>query len=158
MKSTQLIATTAAVLLLPTLLFAQSPPPALPAPLPRVRSLNPGNSQGPSETLPDNYQLILTMTDKDGQPQELSLVSANTGFAATLGDEGFSFYGTIVADEDGTVRVNYTLTWSTGFVNNGSTNYKTTTIQSSAHLKTGQELVILHTNMHTAKLLVKKLE
>ncbi len=158
MKSTQIIATTAAVLLLPTLLFAQSPPQPGASLPPRIRALAPGVPQGPSEGLSDNYQLVLTMTDKDGQPQELALVTANTTFSAALGEQGFSFGGTIVAEDDGSVQVNYTLGWSTESVNNGSSNYKTTSIMSSARLKSGQEMVILHTSTRTAKLMVKKLE
>jgi hypothetical protein len=127
-------------------------------PLPQRRVLLPGYQQGTGEPLPDNYQVILTMTDKDGQPQELSLVSETTNFSATLGEQDLTFNGTLAVDENGLIHVRYTLGWETALVNNGSTNYKSTSITGSARLKSGQEMIVFHTGTRTAKLSVKKLE
>ena len=147
-----------AVLILPSILVAQSSPPvAAPQFPPNQRRLI--RSQAPSDALPDNYQIMLTVTDKDGQPLEISVVVASTQFSATLGEQNLSFSGSFAVEESGSIVVAYVLGWQTAITSNGgNTQYYPSSAQGSVRLTLGEEIQIIRAGPRIAKLSIKKLE
>ena len=87
-------------LLLPAVLMAQALQPALPGGR-RVVMPQGSGAQQSSELLPDNYQITLNITDKDGAPLELSVVVASTQFTAMFGEQSLVFGGNVKVEEAG---------------------------------------------------------
>ena len=140
-----------AAILFPPLLLAQSQPPIPIRTLQRV-------SQTPTDALPNNYQVALTITDKDGQPVELSVVVASTQFTTSLGEQGLTFSGTIVVEDSGSIIISYALGWESPITVGTNTQYKTSATQGSVRLKLGEEVQIIRAATRTARLSIKKLE
>jgi hypothetical protein len=140
----------------PVVVLAQvGPRPVLPS----RSSLPPVQMQGAYESLPDNYQLTLVMTDKDGQPLELSVVVASSQFNATIGEQGLNFSGSVTVEETGTIRVAYALGWQTTVASgNNSVQYQTSSAQGSVRLKPEEEVQILRAGSRIARLSIKKIE
>ncbi len=143
-----------AAILLATALFAQVPQvPGLRPPLPRGPL-----AQAPANMLPDNYQVALTITDKDAQPVEVSVVVASTQFTAALGELGLTFSGSVEIEDSGAIMVNYALGWETPINTGNNIQYKTSSTQGSVRLKLGEEVNIIRAGTRTARISIKKLE
>lgn len=142
-----------ALFLVPSVLFAQvsqQPIPGLPR---RVLA-----APTAVETLADNYQVALTITDKDAAPVEVSVVVASSQFSASLGEQGLTFAGTLTVEESGGVVVAYSLGWESPITVGTGVQYKTSSTQGSVRLKLGEEVNIIRAGGRTARLSVKKLE
>lgn len=140
-------------LLLPALLMAQAPMPGL------ARTLPVGGYRGPGETLQDNYQVTLNITDKEGQPLEVSVVIASSQFSATLGEQNLNFSGTVTVEDSGGIVIAYGLGWQTNApTGGGPMQYLQSTTQGSVRLKLGEEVQIIKAGARTARLSIKKLE
>ncbi|HEY8962791.1 MAG TPA: hypothetical protein VIM57_11365 [Luteolibacter sp.] len=149
-----------AVVMVPSFLFARSPQP-IPGPPPQPIPMPPSLgrvSQSPADALPDNYQVTLTIADKDGQPLEVSLVVAAVQFNTSLGEHGLTFSGNVSLDESGGIVVAYALGWETPVTTGNSTQYKSSATQGSVRLKLGEEVQIIRAGTRTARLSVKSLE
>jgi hypothetical protein len=141
-----------ASLLLPSLLVAQAPQPI------PIRQIQPRAPQTASDALPDNYQVTLTIADKDGQPIEVSVVVASTQFNASLGEPSLAFSGTISIEESSGIIIAYALAWETPITVGNNTQYKTSSTQGSVRLKLGEEVQIIRAGTRTARLSIKKLD
>ena len=142
----------------PSLLSAQSPPPAAVARLPRPILVS-ENSVPQSEALPDNYQLTLTLGDDHGQVVDLTLVVASKQFRATLGDQGnLTFAGTLSPDDSGGMLIAYTLEWQNAIERGNSTEYRSSSTGGSVRLQMGKEVPILRVGNRTARLSIKKFQ
>ena len=116
-------------------------------------------SQPATETLPDNYQVTLTIADKDGQPMEVSVVIAATRFNASLGEQGLTFQGVVTLEESGSTVIEYALGWSTAISGaNGNTELRPSSTTGSVRLKLGEEVQIIRAGSRVARLSIKKLE
>ena len=141
----------AAILLAPVL-CAQSPVsiPAPPEPRRRIDS--------PSETLADNYQVTLTITDKEAPPIEIAVVVASTRFTASLAEQSLSFSGTLTVQESG-VFVTYVLGWDTAVpAGKDTVQLRSSSAQGSVRLKLSEEIQIIRAGPRAAVLSVRKLE
>jgi len=119
--------------------------------------VQPGQFQT-GETLPDNYQVTLTITDKEGQPLEVSVVVASSGFTASLGEQNLNFNGSVTVEEAGIIII-YSLGWQTPVTTgNGNLQFNSSTMQGSVRLKLGEEVPIIRAGSKMAKLSIKKLE
>ena len=136
----------------PSLLFAQAPQPI------PIRRLQPANEQIPADSLPGNFEFKLTITEKDAEPVELSVVVSSTRFTAQLGDPALSFSGTVTLDDSGNLSVSYALGWETMITVNSGVQFKPTSIQGSVRIKPGEEVQIIRAKNRTARLQVKKLD
>lgn len=145
-----------AAIVLPSVLFAQT---AQPIPIrPPAPPMSPG-SQIPADALPDNYQVTLTMTDKDGQPIEVSVVVASTRFTASLGDPSLTFSGSVTVDDSGSIMIAYALGWETPIPSGKDTiQFRPSSTQGSVRLKVGEEIQIIRAGSRVARLTIKKLE
>jgi hypothetical protein len=135
--------------LFPSLLLAQAPQP-IPV---RARVTN----EAPADSLPENYEVSLTISDKEAEPIELSVVVSSTRFNAQIGEPGTTFSGTINVDEAGTLTMSYAVGWETKITMGNTQQFKTTSIQGSIRLKPGDDVQIIRANNRTARLSVKKL-
>lgn len=138
--------------LVPSLLIAQSAPPGA-----NRIAVRP-SLQTPGKEFADNYQLTLIVTDKDGQPVEISVVVASAQFVAALGEPSLSFAGTLTVEEAGGILVNYTLGWETLITVGNGAQYKSSRTEGSVRLKLGEEVQILRAGARTARLSIKKLD
>ena len=145
-----------AAILLPSVLIAQSPPPPQRFP---VRQVQPGQAQTPTDALPDNYQVTLTITDKEGQPMEVSVVIASTRFNVSLGEQGLTLQGAATVEESGSIVIEYALGWTTSFPSaNNQAEFRQSTTTGSVRLKLGEEVQIIKAGSRVARLSIKKLE
>jgi hypothetical protein len=147
-----------AVLLIPASIFAQAVPLS---PQPGIVNRPPVRpQQGSTETLKDNYQIGLTLTDKDAQPVEISVVVASTQFNSTLGEQGLSFSGTVAVEDAGSILVTYYLGWQSEVRVGGGNNiqYQPSSAQGSVRLKPGEAVEIIRAGNRAARLVIKKLE
>ena len=144
-----------AATLFPSLLFAQIPqsPPRQPRPPSPTATF-----QTPADTLPDNYQVTLTIADKDAPPAEVSIVVASTNFSASLGEPALNFSGTVAVEDSGAIVISYTLGWTTTIAVGNNTQQNTSGTQGSVRLKVGEEVQIIRAGTRTARLSIKKLE
>lgn len=142
-----------ASILLPSILIAQSPQPIA------IRPQPPRLSQTPADALPDNYQVLLTLTDKDKQPVEVSVVVASTQFNASLGEQNLTFSGFVTIEDSGSMLIAYALGWQTQApTDNNNVRYQSSEAQGSVRLKPGEEVQIIRAGTRTARLSIKKLE
>jgi hypothetical protein len=115
-------------------------------------------AQGSGEALPDNYQLTLTLSDKDN-PREVSVVVASRQFATQISDPpALVFSGTLTLEDGGALVVAYVLNWETVILNGTSTQFKPSSTQGSVRLKPGEEIQILRAGNLSARLSIKQLE
>lgn len=116
------------------------------------------NSAGP--VLTENLQVLLTLSDKDAPPVEISVVTAGTYFTASVADLGLNFTGTIGLDEAGTFSLAYSLAWEPAMqqVAGGPPQTKLTSTTGNILLKTGEEAQIFRAGNRTARLVLKKPE
>ena len=143
-----------AIILLPSIVLAHSPPPEAPGGDIHQRF----GPQSTTKSLPDNYQVTLTITDNDVQPLELSVVVASPQFTASLGEYNLNFTGSVTVEENGII-ITYGLGWHTPEPTvNGSTPFKRSTMQGSVRLKLGEEVQIIRAGSRMARLSIKKLE
>ena len=159
-----------AAILLPSVLLAQTPPGQPQDQESRdavmAKALKTRNAilaaQQPSRpadgTLSDNYQVTLTVTEKDAQPIEVSLVVASPAFGTVLNNPGqtLTFNGTVTVEDSGIL-----LAYQLGCTNSTSPeNQQVRASQSSGsvRLKLGEEVQILRAGSRTARLSIKKLE
>jgi hypothetical protein len=144
-----------AAILFPSLLLAQSPSPVLvPGPGATV------HVTPPSDALPDNYQLTLTITGKDTEPVEVSVTVASPTFLTAVAEQDLTFGGTVAVEESGAIFVTYSLGWQVAIVQpkNPLQQYKSSNVQGSVRLKLGEEVQIIRAGARTARLSIKKLE
>jgi len=148
-----------AVLLLPAVLIAQVPLPGAPQRLP----VAPGHL-APRAAFPDNYELTLKLTDKDGAPLEVSVVIAASQFSASLSEQNLSFSGNVDLEDSASIMIYYLLDWQTPAAtinDNGNGPPKAPPISrasGSVRLKPGEEVQIIRAGTRTARLSIKKLE
>ncbi|MGB8168367.1 MAG: hypothetical protein WCF18_12790 [Chthoniobacteraceae bacterium] len=146
-----------AAVLLPLALLAQAPQLGMP-----VRPQLPGAGRAPADTLADNYQLTLTLTDKDGPPLEVAVVVASSQFTASLdslGIHNLAFTGTVTVEESGSIVIAYGLGWQTpSTTDNGNIQFHQSNTQGSVRLKLGEEVQIIRAGSRTARLAITKLE
>jgi hypothetical protein len=141
-----------AAVLLPSILIAQ-----IPQPMP-MRQMVQRGIPAPTDALPDNYQVTLTITDKDGQPIEVSVVVASTRFNASLGDQHLTFEGAVAVEDSGIV-IAYALGWETlSPPAEGNIQSRNSSMQGSVRLKLGEEVQIIRAGTRVARLSIKKLE
>lgn len=145
-------------LLLPAVLMAQAPQPAPPTSQRRLMVSQGGGAQQSSELLPDNYQVTLNITDKDGTPLELSVVVASAQFTAMFGEQSLGFGGYVKVEESGSLLVSYDLNWQTPAGGPGSTQYVSSRMQGSVRLKLGEEVQIIRAGTRSARLSIQKLD
>lgn len=139
-------------------LLAQNPEPLqprrrvlLPQPVPMM--------QGQAESLPANYLVTLSISDKNDAPFEWSLVTASTRFSASLAERGLTFTGTLNLEESAGALLTYTLAWQTGVPTpDGVTEIQSSNAQSSVRLKVGEELEVLHSATRSVRLSIRKIE
>lgn len=124
---------------------------------PRVVSQYSPHSQL-SEALPDNYQVTLNITDKEGPPLEISVVVASSQFSASLGEQSLGFSGQMKVEEAGGIVMAYTLNWQTpvGGGDKGAVQFIPSNVQGSVRLKLGEEVQIIRAGTRVALLSVKK--
>ena len=140
-----------AAILLPCFLFAQTPQPI------QVRTAGSPSNQTSGDALPENYQLTLSITDKDGKPVEVSIVVASTRFTAALGEVGLQFAGSVVVEDSGSLLITYQLGWETPFPTGKDTvQFKPSTAQGSVRLKVGEDIQIISAGTRNAHLSLKK--
>lgn len=145
-----------AAILVPSLLSAQ-----IPKEIPRPRVVQPqvpGQIPSPGNVLPDNYEITLTITDKEEPPVDLSVVVASTLFNASLGVQGLTFAGTVIPEGSGEILVTYTLGWETAIPAGNNTQYKSSSTQGSVRMKLGDDIQIIRAGTRVARLSIKKLE
>lgn len=144
----------AAALLSATVSLAQQAAPGFPAPnRVRVPAVEPA-----TEALPANYQIALSVTDKDGGTTEVSTVVASSRFSVSLGEPSLTFVGTLAVAEGGEITMNYTLGWETLIAApNTPSQFRSSSVQGTVRLKEGEELIILRAGPRTAKVSVAKL-
>jgi hypothetical protein len=145
-------------LLLPAVLMAQAPQPGAPAMRQRIIPPQGSGAQQSSEMLPDNYQITLNITDKDGAPLELSVVVASAQFNAMFGEQSLGFGGYVKVEESGSIMVNYSLDWQTTVGGAGSMQYVPSRMQGSVRLKLGEEVQIIRAGTRSARLSIQKLD
>ena len=145
-------------LLLPAVLMAQAVQPAVPVVRQRIMPPQGSGAQQSSEMLPDNYQVTLTLTDKDGAPLELSVVVASAQFNAMFGEQNLGFGGYVKVEESGGILVSYSLDWQTPVGGAGATQYVPSRMQGSMRLKLGEEVQIIRAGTRSARLSIQKLD
>jgi len=122
-------------------------------------SARPINSQTPGIALPDNYQVTLTLIDKNDPPLEVSVVVASSQFTAMLGEQHLDFNGSVTVEESGAIVIAYRLGWQTPVpANNGNIQFQSSTTQGSVRLKLGEEVQIIRAGTRIARLSIKKLD
>jgi hypothetical protein len=144
-------------LLLPAVLMAQALQPAVPGGR-RVVMPQGSGAQQSSELLPDNYQITLNITDKDGTPLELSVVVASTQFTAMFGEQSLVFGGHVKVEESGSIMVTYSLDWQTPVGGAGANQFVPFSMQGSVRLKLGEEVQIIRAGTRSARLSIQKLD
>jgi hypothetical protein len=156
-----------AAFLVPFLLLAQDAPQPLPArPLPQPQPIRqrvvsqPGMPMVPTgEVLADNYELRLTITDKDVEPLEVTLVVASPQFKAVVTDKNLNFSGTLAVEESGELMIGYAIGWETPFSGaGGNVQFRTSSMTGSVRLKAGDEVQILRAGTHATRLAIRKVE
>ncbi len=115
-------------------------------------------AQQSSEMLPDNYQVTLNITDKDGAPLEISVVVASSQFTTMLGEQNLSFGGNVKVEEAGGIVIAYDLDWQTPVGVAGSTQYLPSRMHGSVRLKLGEEVQIIRAGTRSARLSIQKLD
>ena len=140
-----------ATILLPSILIAQ-----IPQPMP-MRPVVQRGTPVPTDALPENYQVTLTITDKDGQPVEVSVVVASTRFTALLGEQHLTFEGTVLVEDSGIV-IAYALGWETLSPVAEGIQSRSSSMQGSVRLQLGEEVQIIRAGTRVARLSIKKLE
>ena len=145
-----------AALLLPSVLVAQINQP-VPNSVSRRVVAGPQASSG---VLADNYEVKLTVTDKEGQPLEVSVVVASPQFGASLGDQNLSFTGSVTVEDTGSLVIAYSVGWETPSPGApvGLGQPRGTTMQGSIRLNSGEEVQIFRAGPRIARLSLKKLE
>jgi hypothetical protein len=144
-------------LLLPAVLMAQALQPAVPGGR-RVVMPQGSGAQQSSELLPDNYQITLNITDKDGTPLELSVVVASTQFTAMFGEQSLVFGGNVKVEEAGGIVIAYDMDWQTPLRGAGTTQFVSSRMQGSVRLKLGEEVQIIRAGTRSARLSIQKLD
>lgn len=144
-------------LLLPAVLMAEALQPTVPGGRRVVMPQGSGALQS-SELLPDNYQITLNITDKDGTPLELSVVVASTQFTAMFGEQSLGFSGHVKVEESGSIMVTYSLDWQTPVGGAGTTQFVSSRMQGSVRLKLGEEVQIIRAGTRSARLSIQKLD
>ena len=146
------------VLLIPSLLFAQSQPQSQPPPNIRPPRPIPASGNSGPQALPENYQLTLALSDEKGQPVELSFVTASDQFQTSLGEQGVTFTGTLTPEDSDGVLVAYALSWQFVVKDGQSTQYKSSSTSGSVHLKMEKEVPILRVGDRIVRLSIKKFQ
>ena len=109
--------------------------------------------------LPDNYEVTLTITDKNDPPLEVSVVVASPQFLANLAEHHLDFTGTVTVEESGAMVIAYSLGWQTpGPAFNGVVQYQPSTAHGSVRLKLGEEVQIIRAGTRMARLGIRKLD
>jgi hypothetical protein len=133
-----------AVFLVPSVLLAQSFP-GIPPDMPQAQFC----------ALPDNYEVTLTLTEKDRDPVEISIVIASTQFSASVESESLTFAGTLRLEPGSEVALGYQLAWQPPSVGNSSNSPES--VQACVRLKLGQQVQIFRAGARTAKVSIQKL-
>jgi len=143
------------MLLIPSLLFAQSQPTPVGRP-PRLTAAS--ENPAPQEALPENCQLTLVLSDEKGQPIEISFVTASNHFQTSLGEQGVTFTGTLTPDGSDGVLVAYALGWQVAAKEGQSTQYKSSSTSGSVRLKMEKEVPIIRVGDRVVRLSIKKFQ
>jgi hypothetical protein len=141
-------------LLLPLIVSAQISPPV------PNRVIQRSGSDAPATSLPGNYQITLTITDKDTEPLELSVVVASPRFTATTTEQSVNFQGSINIEEAGTALIEYALGWGTPQAQPSiqpPSRASSTSMTGSVRLKLGEEVTIIKAASRVARLSIKPL-
>jgi len=154
--------TLVALLMIPSLLSAQSPavpaPPARPLRQLAVPAPSPNSEGSQNDSLPDNYQLTLISSDDQGKALELSVVTASPRFDVMLGEMGLRFSGNLKSDDSGAMLVSYALGWESEIRQEQSVRSTSSSTSGSVHVKMGEEVPIFRTGNRTIRLSIKKLQ
>lgn len=116
-----------------------NPPPPTQSPR-RIRAINSAGEADATTTLPENYILTLTTTEKDKPVSEHSLVVATPLFNLNPGDLTFS--GTINPEEGGSFLVNYSIGISILVTVQNNPQYKTIGMSAAVRLRPGDSVQI----------------
>jgi len=128
-------------------------------PIPNPRPPRPRTADSSDQELPDNYQLTLTVSDDQGKPLELSVVTASRRFEASLGEEGdLRFAGTLAQGDSDAMLVSYSLGWATEMNQGQRVQSKSSAITGSVRLKMGEEVPIFRAGNRIIRLSIKKLQ
>ena len=114
-------------------------------------------SQPAEEALKENYQLCLTITDKEKEPVEISIVVASSPFSATYGEENITFSGNVAAIE-AEILISYAIRWEPAGKTLPNGPSSASNAQGSVRLKLGEDVQIVRTGTRVARLSMKKLE
>lgn len=158
-----------AVLLAPSLLLSQETPPTAPVPARPVAQPQPVRQRVLSqpgmpmaqtgEVLTDNYELRLTITDKDAEPLEVTLIVASSQFKAVVTEKNLNFSGTLTVEESGGLLIGYAIGWETPYpAGGGNVQFRTSSMTGSVRLKSGEEVQILRAGTHTTRLSIREVE
>ncbi len=115
--------------------------------------------QGVPDVFPDNYALLLTITDKNAASTEIELVVSSPYFQAALGEHNLNFSGSIsIADAESAI-VTFQLGWQTPVsAGKDPTQLVASNMQGSVRLKMGDEVPVFRAGSKTARLSIRKLE
>lgn len=108
----------------------------------RVRPIGQGQGLETDSTLRENYQMTLTLTDKDNQPIELAIIIASPRFTAVLGEQNVTFTGLLTVEETW-MTLDYNLAWQTILEGKNGPQYTSSNIQTSVRLKLGEEVQLV---------------
>jgi hypothetical protein len=143
-----------------TLFAQQSDPIPRSAPLTTLPNSYPRQGmQSATNVFPDNYALVLTITDKNAAPAEIELVVASPYFQAALGESNLSFSGSIsIADAESAI-VTFQLGWQAPVsAGKDSTQLVASNMQGSVRLKMGDDVQVMRAGSKGARLSIRKLE
>jgi hypothetical protein len=140
--------------------FAVEPPIAVPVPISRPQQTPPVRAyQASTSAFPDNYQVMLTVNDKGGQPLELSVVIASKQFNVTIGEQNLNFSGSVSPEEEGGgVVIDYVVGWETSVPSgNGASQFRSSA-QGSVRMKLAEEVQVFRAGSQVARISIKKIE
>ena len=107
------------------------------------------------QSIPENYVVTLTITDKEQKTTELSLVVASADFKTDFPDAQSnvsSFVGTITPEDEKTVSIRYALGGQIAVsVPPGNIQYRSITTQATVRLKLGEtrpDPEVRHAHLH----------
>src|SRR5690349_6511395 len=131
-------------LLFPALLLAQQPQPN-PQLGRELAKLNPDHppqsapTPDSAQALPENYELSLSIADKDAKPTEVSVVVASSKFNVSPGQPSLRFSGDLKIEDSGIMVVAYQLEWEIPVDMGGrGLQFKPASVHGSVRLKLGE--------------------
>jgi hypothetical protein len=150
---------------LSTIVFADPPLPPPPGLRSRIDPVSQSFDTG--QSLPENYIVTLTTTDKDEVVSELALVVATTEFSTifpSVKSNVESFGGSLSLEQGGDIVLRYVLTGellvsapNQGAPNQGPVQYRSLQTRASVRLRPGESVQILKCDTHACRISITRL-